>query len=39
LATPHIAGSTDVSIRGIVKAVADNILRLEKNKEPLYVKN
>jgi phosphoglycerate dehydrogenase-like enzyme len=39
LATPHIAGSTDVSIRGIVKAVSDNILRLEKNKEPLYVKN
>jgi len=39
LATPHIAGSTDLSIRGIVKAVANNILRLEKNKEPLYVKN
>jgi len=39
LATPHIAGSTDVSIRGIVKAVADNILRLEQNKDPLYVKN
>jgi phosphoglycerate dehydrogenase-like enzyme len=39
LATPHIGGSTDLSIRGIVKAVAENILRLEENKKPLYVKN
>ena len=39
LATPHIGGSTDLSIRGIVKAVANNILRLENNQEPLYVKN
>jgi phosphoglycerate dehydrogenase-like enzyme len=39
LATPHIGGSTDVSIQGIVKAVADNILRLEKNMALLYVKN
>jgi phosphoglycerate dehydrogenase-like enzyme len=39
LATPHIAGSTDVSIRGIVKAVAENIRRLEKGQEPLYQKN
>lgn len=38
LAIPHIAGSTDVSIRGIVKAVSENIRRLEKGQEPLYVK-
>lgn len=36
LATPHIAGSTDVSIGGIVKAVAGNIRRLERGQEPLY---
>jgi phosphoglycerate dehydrogenase-like enzyme len=36
IATPHIAGSTDVSMRGIVKAVAENIRRIEKNIEPLY---
>jgi len=39
LATPHIGGSTDVSIQGIVKAVAENIQRLEKNLKPHYVKN
>jgi len=32
--TPHIGGSTDVSITGIVHAVADNIRRVEKNQEP-----
>ncbi len=37
MATPHIAGSTDVSMRGIVKVVAENIRRLEKNLEPLYL--
>jgi phosphoglycerate dehydrogenase-like enzyme len=36
--TPHIGGSTDVSITGIVQVVADNIRRVEKNEEPLYVK-
>ncbi|MGE5799219.1 MAG: 2-hydroxyacid dehydrogenase [Syntrophaceae bacterium] len=36
--TPHIGGSTDVSITGIVHVVADNILRVEKNEEPLYAK-
>lgn len=39
LATPHIAGSTDISMQGIVKVVAGNIRRLEKNKKPLYAKN
>jgi phosphoglycerate dehydrogenase-like enzyme len=38
LATPHIAGSTDVSISGIVRAVAENIRRLERGQEPLYQK-
>jgi phosphoglycerate dehydrogenase-like enzyme len=39
LATPHIAGSTDVSIGGIMKAVSENIRRLERGQEPLYQKN
>ncbi|MCD6295537.1 MAG: 2-hydroxyacid dehydrogenase [Deltaproteobacteria bacterium] len=38
MATPHIAGSTDVSMKGIVNVVAENIRRLEKNQEPLYLK-
>ena len=38
LATPHIGGSTDVSMKGIVKAVADNIRRLDKDLKPLYLK-
>jgi phosphoglycerate dehydrogenase-like enzyme len=38
LATPHIGGSTDVSMRGIVAAVAENIRRVEQNQEPLYLK-
>ena len=37
MATPHIAGSTDVSMRGIVKIVAENIRRLEQNLKPLYL--
>ena len=37
LATPHIAGSTDISMQGIVKAVAENIRRVEKNQDPLYL--
>jgi len=36
LATPHIAGSTDGSMQNIVKVVAENIRRIEKNEEPLY---
>ncbi|MCP4602965.1 MAG: lactate dehydrogenase [Proteobacteria bacterium] len=38
MATPHIAGSTDVSIRGIVKGVADNIRRLASQQTILYRK-
>ena len=38
LATPHIGGSTDVSMQGIVKAVAENIRRIENNMKPLHLK-
>ncbi len=38
LATPHIAGSTDVSISGIVKVVAENIRRLERGEDPYHQK-
>ena len=38
MSTPHIAGSTDVSMNGIVKAVSENIRRLERNQTPLYSK-
>lgn len=36
MATPHIAGSTDISIRGIVKVVAENIRRLDQDLPPLH---
>lgn len=39
LATPHIGGSTDVSMRGIVKAVSENIRRVDNDLRPLYLKN
>ena len=39
LATPHVGGSTDVSMNGIVKAVAENIRRVDKDKAPLHAKN
>ncbi len=35
LATPHVAGSTDLSMQGIVAGVADNIRRLEAGQMPL----
>ncbi len=38
ISTPHIAGSTDVSMNGIVKVVSENIRRLENNQAPLYSK-
>ncbi|MGC8605855.1 MAG: NAD(P)-dependent oxidoreductase, partial [Desulfomonilaceae bacterium] len=38
LATPHVGGVTDISIQGIVKVVVENISRLEKGQEPLYLK-
>ncbi len=39
LATPHIGGSTDVSMAGIAKVVAENIQRVERGQEPFYIKN
>ena len=39
MATPHIAGSTDVSMRGIVKGVAENIRRVATGCLPLYLSN
>ncbi len=39
LATPHIAGSTDISTAGIVEGVTENIRRLEAGEDILYVKN
>ncbi len=37
MATPHIAGSTDVSMRGIVKGVAENIRRIASGRMPRYL--
>ncbi len=37
MATPHIGGSTDVSMRGIVKVVAENIRRISAGKSPHYL--
>lgn len=39
MATPHVAGSTDVSVRGIMKEVAENIRRLDCGGEPCHVRN
>ncbi len=35
MVTPHIGGSTDVSMRGIVRGVAENIRRLADGRAPL----
>ena len=35
IATPHIAGSTDVSMRGIVQGVAENLRRIHQGLAPL----
>ena len=37
LATPHIAGSTDGSMKNIVRVVAENIRRLENGRKPIYL--
>ena len=37
MATPHIGGSTDVSMRGIVKGVAENIRRIAAGKLPHHL--
>lgn len=38
MVTPHIAGSTDVSMNGIAKVVSENIRRVERHEAPLYSK-
>lgn len=38
MATPHIAGCTGASMRGNVRAVAENIRRVSLNQPPLYLK-
>ena len=35
IATPHIAGSTDVSMQGIVRGVAENLRRIHQGLMPL----
>lgn len=39
LATPHIAGVTDVSYQGIAAKVAENIRRVMSGKLPIYCAN
>jgi len=39
LATPHIAGVSDVSYRGIAAKVAENIIRVMEGKLPLHCVN
>ncbi len=38
MATPHIGGCTGLSMRGIVKVVAENIRRISVGQQPLYLK-
>ncbi|MCP3950723.1 MAG: hypothetical protein GY697_00660 [Desulfobacterales bacterium] len=35
MATPHIGGVTDLSMRGIVKVVAENIRQVARDERPL----
>jgi phosphoglycerate dehydrogenase-like enzyme len=39
LATPHIAGITDLAYQGIARCVADNILRVAEGMQPLNCVN
>ena len=39
IATPHIAGVTDVSYEGIARAFAENIRRYKAGGKPLYLAN
>jgi len=39
IATPHVAGVTDVSYEGIARVVADNINRYRRGEPPLYAIN
>ena len=37
LATQHVGGVTDTSMKEIVKAVSENIRRVDNNQQPLYL--
>ncbi len=39
IATPHVGGSTDISLKGILKIIAENLRRLQDGRKLLYVKN
>jgi phosphoglycerate dehydrogenase-like enzyme len=39
IATPHVAGVTDVSYDGIAKAVAENVERFRRGETPLHAVN
>jgi phosphoglycerate dehydrogenase-like enzyme len=39
IATPHVAGVTDVSYEGIARVVADNIERFRRGEVPQYAVN
>lgn len=39
VATPHIGGNTDESLKGVVKAIAENIKLYAQGKEPLHLLN
>lgn len=39
IATPHVGGATDLSLRGIAKKVADNVNRVRRGEQPLNCVN
>ena len=39
IATPHVAGVTEVSYRNMARAVAENVIRLRDGLEPLGIVN
>lgn len=39
IATPHIGGATDLSLRGIAKRVAENVNRVRRGEQPLHCVN
>jgi phosphoglycerate dehydrogenase-like enzyme len=39
IATPHMGGATDLSLRGIAKRVADNVNRVRRGETPLNCMN
>lgn len=39
VATPHIGGNTDESVKGVIKAIAKNLTLYRQNEEPLNLLN